>query len=92
MDLADYKGGAVTVRVPLIEITDAQARETGGGVEKREIDREIGRERENRCHFLRMCFRSALWQVLRYDRSTLGNTLPFCLLVCVLDPKFLPLP
>ncbi|CAM9269882.1 unnamed protein product [Ectocarpus fasciculatus] len=26
VDLADYKGGAVTVRVPLIEITEAQAR------------------------------------------------------------------
>lgn len=24
VDLAEYKGGAVTVRVPLIEITDAQ--------------------------------------------------------------------
>ncbi|CAM9746151.1 unnamed protein product [Pylaiella littoralis] len=35
VDLAEYKGGAVTVRVPLIEITDAQARE-------REREREGG--------------------------------------------------
>lgn len=34
VDLADYKGGAVTVRVPRMEITDAQAREKERGKER----------------------------------------------------------
>lgn len=47
MDLAEYKGGAVTVRVPRIEITDAQVRQDrervggGGGRIERELTRLI---------------------------------------------------
>lgn len=42
MDLAEYKGGAVTVKVPRIEITDAQVT----NVIKHQMRR--GREREER--------------------------------------------